>query len=192
MAISRRLRFEVLRRDGHTCRYCGAKAPDVALTVDHVIPETLGGSNDPSNLVTACQPCNAGKSSIAPGSPLVADVEADAIRWSRAIEMAAWYRKIDRQVMDDEVRRFDEMWCGWTVRSTGESIPKDEGWQDSVERFLSLGLTQDDFSRLTRRSMTQEKLPADSIWRYFCGCCWRSITDLQESARLYLEANPDG
>ncbi|MEJ7724319.1 MAG: hypothetical protein WKF64_08445 [Ilumatobacteraceae bacterium] len=35
--ISRRLRFEILRRDGHTCRYCGARAPDVPLTVDHVI-----------------------------------------------------------------------------------------------------------------------------------------------------------
>jgi 5-methylcytosine-specific restriction endonuclease McrA len=32
--IPRRLRFEILRRDGHTCRYCGAQAPDVPLTVD--------------------------------------------------------------------------------------------------------------------------------------------------------------
>jgi 5-methylcytosine-specific restriction endonuclease McrA len=29
--VSRRLRLEVLRRDGHTCRYCGAQAPDVKL-----------------------------------------------------------------------------------------------------------------------------------------------------------------
>lgn len=34
MAVSKRTRFEVLRRDGHRCRYCGAGAEDAALTVD--------------------------------------------------------------------------------------------------------------------------------------------------------------
>ena len=28
MAVSKRLRYEILRRDNHTCRYCGASAPD--------------------------------------------------------------------------------------------------------------------------------------------------------------------
>ena len=86
MPISRRLRFEVLRRDGYTCRYCGARAPDVTLTVDHVVPTTLGGDDDPRNLVTACQPCNAGKSSIQPDAPLVADVDASALLFAKAIE----------------------------------------------------------------------------------------------------------
>lgn len=36
MAVSKRTRFEVLRRDGHICQYCGEKAPDVTLHVDHV------------------------------------------------------------------------------------------------------------------------------------------------------------
>lgn len=35
MPVSKRLRYEVLRRDSHTCRYCGGAAPDVKLTVDH-------------------------------------------------------------------------------------------------------------------------------------------------------------
>ena len=38
MAVSKRLRYEVLRRDNHTCRYCGAQAPDVKLTVDNMAP----------------------------------------------------------------------------------------------------------------------------------------------------------
>ena len=67
MAISRRLRYEVLRRDSYTCRYCGAKAPDVKLNVDAVVPEALGGSHkDPSNLTTACEACNSGKTSSKP------------------------------------------------------------------------------------------------------------------------------
>lgn len=89
MSVSKRLRYEVLRRDNHTCRYCGAAAPDVKLTVDHVVAVALGGEDKPENLVTACQPCNAGKSSSSADAALIGDVEQDALRWSRAMERAA-------------------------------------------------------------------------------------------------------
>lgn len=59
--IGPKLRFEILMRDDFTCQYCGAKAPDAALQVDHVIPVADGGPTSRLNLVTACQPCNAGK-----------------------------------------------------------------------------------------------------------------------------------
>jgi 5-methylcytosine-specific restriction endonuclease McrA len=66
MTVSKRARYEVLRRDNHTCRYCGGKAPDVALTVDHVTPVALGGTDGPGNLVAACRDCNAGKAASHP------------------------------------------------------------------------------------------------------------------------------
>jgi 5-methylcytosine-specific restriction endonuclease McrA len=56
------LRFAILERDGFRCRYCGAPAPEVRLHVDHVIPVIAGGSDDPENLVAACEDCNLGKS----------------------------------------------------------------------------------------------------------------------------------
>src|SRR5438045_4098958 len=68
--ISKRLRYEILRRDNHACRYCGATAPDTPLTVDHVVPTALGGGDDPTNLVTACADCNGGKTSTTPGAEL--------------------------------------------------------------------------------------------------------------------------
>ena len=55
MAVSKRTRFEVLRRDDYTCRYC--RSTENPLTIDHVVPEALGGGNDPSNLVAACRDC---------------------------------------------------------------------------------------------------------------------------------------
>jgi hypothetical protein len=67
MAVSKRLRYEILRRDNHTCRYCGASAPDVPLRVDHVTPVALGGSDKPDNLVASCEACNSGKSSMIEG-----------------------------------------------------------------------------------------------------------------------------
>jgi 5-methylcytosine-specific restriction endonuclease McrA len=60
-SLSARTRFEILKRDNSTCRYCGARAPNVVLHVDHVHPVSRGGRNDLENLVTACSACNAGK-----------------------------------------------------------------------------------------------------------------------------------
>lgn len=118
MTVSRRLRFEILRRDGHTCRYCGAKAPDVTLTVDHVIPVALGGGDDPRNLVTACTDCNSGKSSVPADASIVEDVATDALRWKRAMEQARTEYEAERQVVEQLVARFREAWDRWTYPGT--------------------------------------------------------------------------
>ena len=46
-----RLRFKVLMRDKFTCQYCGRKAPEVVLEVDHVFPQSKGGKDEMDNLV---------------------------------------------------------------------------------------------------------------------------------------------
>lgn len=61
-SISKQLRFEVFKRDGFKCQYCGCSAPDVILHVDHIDPVSKGGDNDVMNLITSCQSCNLGKS----------------------------------------------------------------------------------------------------------------------------------
>ena len=60
--ITKKVRFEVFKRDSFKCQYCGKSAPDVVLEVDHIIPVAKGGDNDISNLITACFDCNRGKS----------------------------------------------------------------------------------------------------------------------------------
>ena len=61
-AISKRLRFEVLKRDAFTCQYCGKQPPDTILHLDHIKPVSKGGKNTILNLITSCQDCNLGKS----------------------------------------------------------------------------------------------------------------------------------
>jgi 5-methylcytosine-specific restriction endonuclease McrA len=51
--VSRR---EILRRDNHTCQYCGSTK---RLTLDHVIPRSKGGTHTWDNVVAACEKCNA-------------------------------------------------------------------------------------------------------------------------------------
>lgn len=65
MTLSARQRFVVLARDGFRCTYCGRDASDgVALEVDHIVPQSRGGTDHADNLVTACRDCNGGKSNL--------------------------------------------------------------------------------------------------------------------------------
>lgn len=56
--IDPEVRWAVFRRDGYACLRCGT---DSDLTIDHIHPVALGGTNHPSNLQTLCRSCNAGK-----------------------------------------------------------------------------------------------------------------------------------
>ncbi len=190
MALSRRLRFEILRRDQHTCRYCGGKAPDIPLTVDHVIPTALGGTDEPSNLVTACQPCNAGKTSIQPNSPVVDDVKADAFRWADAIREVAIRLSIDRDLTDVLVADFDEAWSSWTYQTSDDGeraqIQRPNDWRESTERFLKAGAQIDMLLHLIQVAMRKQNIVHEARWTYFCGCAWRHINDLHEGASAIL------
>ena len=56
-------RREVLRRDHHSCQYCGSSKH---LTLDHVIPRSQGGLHTWNNVVTACERCNSHKGGRTP------------------------------------------------------------------------------------------------------------------------------
>lgn len=184
MAVSKRLRYEILRRDDHACRYCGAKAPDVPLTVDHVVPTALGGSDEPSNLVAACGACNSGKTSSSPDAPLVATVNDDAIRWARAMQAAAAISTARVLERNAYVQSFDEAWNEWTV--AGEPAERDGGWRTTIGRFHDIGLP---LSLLldTLDDVMPRKVPTYRIWRYFCGAAWNVVRQQQEMAAALIE-----
>jgi hypothetical protein len=139
MAVSKRLRYEILRRDNHACRYCGATAPGVKLNVDHVIPQALGGSDKPTNLVTSCADCNAGKTSSMPNAMPVADVDQDDFRRAAELRQAEltdhlWRGGYPPQWGPQEVDRHaaETAWTyAWSVASKGGD-PR----QDQYDEFL--------------------------------------------------------
>lgn len=188
MAVSKRLRFEVLRRDNHACRYCGRAAPDVKLTVDHVVPVTLGGSDDPSNLVTACSDCNSGKTSAAPDQRIIDDVSQDAMRLAKALEVVADNRRRERQKLGVQIANFDNYWREWKVED--EEVPKDANWPESIERFLLLGLNAYDLTQFTGVAMRATVSDIEGRWKVFCGCCWKEIRERQAIAAEAI-AGPD-
>lgn len=56
-------RRNIMKRDRHTCQYCGVKSD---LTLDHVMPRSRGGRDSWENLVTACNRCNVKKGNRTP------------------------------------------------------------------------------------------------------------------------------
>src|ERR687898_613638 len=59
--VSGTLRYEVLKRARFRCELCGVSADVRALEVDHVVPRSRGGTDDPDNLQALCYRCNATK-----------------------------------------------------------------------------------------------------------------------------------
>lgn len=72
-ALSKKLRFEVFKRDRFTCQYCGESAPEVVLNCDHIHPVAEGGLTDILNLITSCKACNAGKGAVPLSNSAVLD-----------------------------------------------------------------------------------------------------------------------
>ena len=71
-------RFNVFLRDRFSCQYCGRSFYAADLTFDHVVPRSMGGRTNWTNVVTACSPCNLRKGNKVPGHcdmhPLISPV----------------------------------------------------------------------------------------------------------------------
>ncbi len=96
--VPRRFRRQVTNtflfaRDRYRCQYCGRAAielrPREALTRDHLVPLSRGGTNHWSNVVTACSTCNARKGNQLPEEigmhPLTNPVEPHFVHLSWAV-----------------------------------------------------------------------------------------------------------
>lgn len=180
MSIGKRLRFEILRRDGFKCRYCGTTADERELRVDHVIPETLGGTTEPSNLATACDPCNSGKSSAPPDAPVVDQVAADALRWTAALQKSAASLEEKYLVLRDAQNEFLDVWNAYKIGGRSVSLPAD--WDNAITRLRASGLTPILIEESVSAAMKAYKVLPDNRFRYFCGVAWNIVADLQKGA----------
>lgn len=192
MAVSKRLRYEILRRDNHTCRYCGRSAPEVRLTVDHVLPVALGGRDDAENLVACCGDCNSGKTSTPPDAPLLANVQEDALRWSAAMHAAIARAAKDHEAALGYRRAFIDAWCDWTIGGEATAprfLP--DGWETSVENFRTRGLPIEILTGAVDKAMGAKHVAAASIFKYMCGIAWSTISQIEANAREIFEASDE-
>jgi len=59
-------RRNLFARDNNTCQYCGKRHGSSHLSLDHVIPRSLGGTTCWENVVCACLKCNVRKGGRTP------------------------------------------------------------------------------------------------------------------------------
>lgn len=64
MSVSKKDRFEIFKRDGFKCVYCGRQPPDVMLELEHIIAKSKGVTDSLDNYCTSCFDCNRGKGAI--------------------------------------------------------------------------------------------------------------------------------
>ena len=77
----------VAGRDGWSCFYCGALG-DGSVHLDHVVPRSNGGSDEPDNLVISCEECNRAKGML-PGWWFILS-RATGIRAHRLTRFRLW------------------------------------------------------------------------------------------------------
>lgn len=115
-AIGKKARFEVFKRDSFTCQYCGAKAPDVILHVDHIDPVANGGGKDMLNLITSCEGCNLGKgartlsddSEIVKQREQLAELNARREQLEAMLQWREGLRDMDKQELSSVCQVWDD------------------------------------------------------------------------------------
>lgn len=191
MTISKVLRYQILRRDNHACRYCGEVAPDVELTVDHVLAAALGGTDDPSNLVASCKDCNAGKAATSPDQALVDQVSEEAIRWAQAVRVAA-DKALERfEEIRAQREQFRSAWDAWTYNQgkTRYNFPLPSTWEGSIDSMLARGLPMELLLECVRITMSRPNVTVDKRFTYFCGVAWRKVNEIDEAAKRVFNGN---
>jgi len=172
-SLSKKVRFDVFKRDGFICQYCGNHPPTVILEVDHIDPVALGGSNDGDNLLTSCFDCNRGKSCVPLNiAPDTVSKKAEVLE-EKELQIKA-YRKLikaNRSRLTRDVRKvckvFEEFNDGTTLSATSKA---------SIKSCFLPKLDVDEVESAMEKACLKVTDP-ERVFKYFYGICWLKIKD---------------
>lgn len=178
MSISKKLRFEVFKRDGFTCQYCGKKTPETVLEVDHIVSANDGGQDDLTNLVTSCFDCNRGKGKISLDNVPTQeeDLHEKTIMLLEKERQIREYNQVLKQIRDREDEELEELNDVWTLK--GHLNP-------NAFRYSSIRIYLKIFPKskileaieiaLEKYVDTSKYSRAEATFRYLCGILnnWR-------------------
>lgn len=94
-------KFNVKLRDDFKCQYCGVRHSARSLTIDHVLPKSMGGKHSWINSVTACKQCNQEKKNnhrvvpkVKPYKPTYYELAKKLVK-HKSVENADWVKYIE-------------------------------------------------------------------------------------------------
>lgn len=171
MSISKRIRFEVFKRDGFKCAYCGDEPPKALLEVDHIQPKSKKGEDDINNLITACFDCNRGKSNITLSEvpqKLVDNMEVIEEREMQLKEYNKLLRKIKTR-LQRQINKVEKIFIE-TFSSREFTGHFKRGSLKNFLKKLPISEVQEAMEIACERVTTP-----DRAIKYFCGICWNKI-----------------
>jgi hypothetical protein len=171
-AISKSVRFEIFKRDGFVCQYCGDHPPKAVLHVDHIVAVKNGGRNDMDNLVTSCLSCNLGKSA----RPLT---EVPRSLKDKALEVQEREAQLRgyHEIMEQKRSRLEgEMWHIAEIFDPGCSKKGiDRGYLRSIKSFIDKLGFHEVLEAMDLAISKQHIYSESRRFRYFCAVCWNKI-----------------
>ncbi len=169
-AISKKTRFEVFKRDGFSCQYCGAHPPEAILEADHIQPVADGGPDHIDNLITSCFSCNRGKGAR-PLHAVPQSLSAKAQEVKEREEQIHGYYAALAQKRERIEREIDEIDLIFSKFHPGYTLA--DSARRSVKNFLEkLGLP----AVIEAMEISGDRWGShDKIFRYFCGVCWNKV-----------------
>lgn len=185
MTITKKIRFEIFKRDGFTCQYCGKHPPEVTLEIDHIKPKSKKGNDDINNLITSCFDCNRGKSNIElkriPNSlqlnkDILEEREKQYLEYHKVL--AKIDKRINKEIQDVTIifeNNFIENNRTLTHEFKRNSIKKfiDKLGIHEVKNSMEIACCK--FPNTNRRiGNTVYDIEKNCI-KYFCGICWNKI-----------------
>lgn len=191
----KKLRFEVFKRDSFTCQYCGRKAPDVILHVDHVVPESDGGPTTLLNLITSCRDCNLGKSDrhLSDNSVISAQQAqlAELQERREQLDMMVRWREGLRDIKSQTVDALADYWSGhikpYVTNDTGRAhIRELLGKYDPDMIMQAMDTAADQYLVASQGGNGVERQSAsDAFWKIRGICAVKSSPDSEARRRLY-------
>ena len=176
MAISKKIRFEIFKRDGFKCVYCGKTPPGIILEIDHIEPKSEGGKDDINNFVTSCFDCNRGKGKIKLDvipSPVLDNLENLKERETQIREYRKFIKKIEARENQD-IQIIDENLLSDLNKSLTESF-KIATLKNFIRKLpLNELIEAADLAKLRIQD-------PDRRVKYFCGICWNKIRSREVS-----------
>lgn len=172
MALSKKIRFEVFKRDEFRCGYCGKNPPQAILEVDHIDPKSKGGKDDINNLITACFDCNRGKKNI-PLSVIPTKLKDNLIVLKDQEEQIKEYRKFTRKIENRKKKDMDRIGAIYT-QAYPEWVFSDSFRNITLRRLISL-LPENEIIEALHLAISRFSGDKDRVINYFCGICWRKI-----------------
>lgn len=153
--LTAKKRFEILKRDGFKCQYCGKTWKDITLEVDHIIPKSKGGTDDVDNLITCCRECNMWK-------------------WNTELTKTEWYKYVINKYVK---MTKSEFYTEWNKRGLGTI-------DDKTTRLLSLivklVIWWDSYTDFLIRDETQTEEQVYALFKTWWEYCEKVMKNMKE------------